>query len=383
MKNRYRVFRRAWGTYYCEDLLSKRQESLKTRNKDEAYRLVAAKNETEALPAFSLHLARVYWKAGDPAAAKRSSQHVMDEIPKLKKGVTKIRWLTAVKDKAMDSIRDRVVLETQAEHFLKVLENGSISTNIYLRRVHNFALDMSWLPWPVLPKNRRAGHQVQGEARRHAGGTSGHRRSRTGIPNAGQFYQPCMALGRVCNRDVAAFLERVRMWICKNNVISFARKKNNSGSIAIMRFDDDVAEILQDCRPVKAARCSRVFTDRARWRPLDGISFSLRWPQNQRRFTALAIGMRGRRGRKPQGIRNGSHRKRWATIARRCIVLTPEKPNCNCRRWANTNVNGRCLPTARRISRRSVSCGNLSRASTDFHQRCVGLGITALPTRGR
>ena len=74
----------------------------------------------------------------------------MDEIPKLKQDQTKHRWLTAIKDKAFDSIRNLVVLETQAEHFLKVLENGSVSTNIYLRRIHNFALDMNWLPWPVL-----------------------------------------------------------------------------------------------------------------------------------------------------------------------------------------------------------------------------------------
>jgi len=119
MKNRYRVFRRGWGTYYCEDLLTKTQTTLKTRNKDEAFRLVAAKNETEDAPAFSLHLARVYWKAGDPAAAKRTWQHVMDEIPKLKTGDTLHRWLTAIKDKALDSIRNSVVLETQPEQFLE------------------------------------------------------------------------------------------------------------------------------------------------------------------------------------------------------------------------------------------------------------------------
>jgi hypothetical protein len=84
MKNRYRVFRRGWGTYYCEDLVTKQQTTLKTRDKDEAFRLVAARNETEDAPAFSLHLASVYWKAGDPEAAKRTWQHVMDEIPKLK-----------------------------------------------------------------------------------------------------------------------------------------------------------------------------------------------------------------------------------------------------------------------------------------------------------
>jgi hypothetical protein len=50
----------ALGTYYCEDLVAKTQTTLKTRDKDEAFRLVAAKNETEDAPAFSLQLARVY-----------------------------------------------------------------------------------------------------------------------------------------------------------------------------------------------------------------------------------------------------------------------------------------------------------------------------------
>ncbi|MCI0537861.1 MAG: hypothetical protein L0Z50_21820 [Verrucomicrobiales bacterium] len=150
MKQRYRVFRRGWGTYYCEDLLTKKQESLKTRDKAEAFRLVAAKNETEQAPAFSLHLARVYWKAGDPAAAHRTWQHVMDEIPKLKQGSTQDRWLAAIADKSFDNIRDLVLLETRVEHFLRVLENGTVSTNVYFRRIHNFALAMGWLPWPVL-----------------------------------------------------------------------------------------------------------------------------------------------------------------------------------------------------------------------------------------
>lgn len=124
MKQRYRVFLRPWGVYYCEDLTTGKQDTLKTRNKDEAFRIVAARNENEAAPAFSLHLARVYWKAGDPAVASRTWQNVMDEIPKLKSGDTRHRWLTAIKDEALDSIRDRVVLETQAEHFLRALEKG-------------------------------------------------------------------------------------------------------------------------------------------------------------------------------------------------------------------------------------------------------------------
>jgi hypothetical protein len=150
MKQRYSVFLRPWGVFYCQDNTTGEQKTLKTRDKDEAHRLVAAKNEHEEAPAFSRHLARVYWKAGDPTGATRTWQHVMDEIPKLKTGDTQHRWLTAIKDKALDSIRNMVILETQPEHFMKVLEAGCVSTNVYLRRIHNFALDMNWLPWPVL-----------------------------------------------------------------------------------------------------------------------------------------------------------------------------------------------------------------------------------------
>lgn len=240
MKNRYRVFRRGWGTFYCEDLVTKKQTTLKTRDKDEAYRLVAAQNENEDAPAFSLHLARVYWKAGDPAAAQRTWQHVMDEIPKLKTGETQHRWLTAIKDKALDSIRNMVVLETQAEHFLKVLENGSISTNIYLRRIHNFASDMNWLPWPVLPKKRWPAIKFK-EKR---GITLAEHQAivaRELNPERKAFYQLAWHLG-AAQSDIA-FLEAGNIdW--EHSVISFARKK--TGSIAIMRFDEDVAEILRD-----------------------------------------------------------------------------------------------------------------------------------------
>ena len=47
MKQRYSVFPRAYGVYYYQDNTTGKQGTLKTRDKDEAYRLVAAKNENE------------------------------------------------------------------------------------------------------------------------------------------------------------------------------------------------------------------------------------------------------------------------------------------------------------------------------------------------
>ena len=239
MKQRYRVFLRPWGVFYCEDLVTGKQETLKTRDKDEAYRIVAARNENEEAPAFSLHLARVYWKAGDPAGATRTWQYVMDEIPKLKKGNTRRRWETAIKDKAFESIRSLVVLETQAEHFLKVLENGSVCTNIYLRRIHNFALDMNWLPWPVLPKKRWPVITFR-EKRGITWKEHEAIVAREGNPERKAFYQLAWHLG--ASQSDLAFLEAENIdWEAR--VISFARKK--TGSIALMRFDDETAEVLR------------------------------------------------------------------------------------------------------------------------------------------
>jgi integrase len=164
----------------------------------------------------------------------------MDEIPKLKTGETQSRWLTAIKDTAFDSIRNLVVLETQAEHFLKVLENGSVSTNIYLRRIHNFALDMNWLPWPVLPKKRWPAIKFK-EKR---GITLEEHQAivaRELNPERKAFYKLAWHLG-AAQTDLA-FLEAENVdW--DNHVISYARRK--TGSVAIMRLDEDVAEILRD-----------------------------------------------------------------------------------------------------------------------------------------
>jgi len=163
----------------------------------------------------------------------------MDEIPKLKQGNTRHRWLTAIKDKALDSVRKLVVLETQAEHFLKVLEKGSVSTNIYLRRIHNFALDMNWLPWPVLPKKRWP--VIKFKEKRGITG-DGHQAivAREQNPERKAFYQLAWHLG--ASQSDIAFLEAENIdW--QAQVISFARKK--TCSIALMRFDEETAELLR------------------------------------------------------------------------------------------------------------------------------------------
>lgn len=43
-------------------------------------------------------------------------------------------------------------IESRAEEFRAVLASGTVATNVFLRKLHNFALDMNWLLGPVLVK---------------------------------------------------------------------------------------------------------------------------------------------------------------------------------------------------------------------------------------
>ena len=137
-------------------------------------------------------------------------------------------------------IRHLPILETRPENFLRVLETGKVSTNVYLRRIHNFALDMTWLPWPVIVK--RQWPKVQFKDKR-AITWEEHQAivTRELNPERKAFYKLAWHLG-ASQSDLANLEAENIDW--EHNVISFARKK--TGSIAIMRFDDEVAEILRD-----------------------------------------------------------------------------------------------------------------------------------------
>jgi hypothetical protein len=76
----------------------------------------------------------------------------MDAAATTKHGNTKPRWLSAMREAPFDLIRHHAVIETKPEQFLRMLSNGTVCTNIFLRRLHNFALDMNWLPTPVIPR---------------------------------------------------------------------------------------------------------------------------------------------------------------------------------------------------------------------------------------
>ena len=152
MKQLYGLIRRPWGVFYLKNKTTGGQTSLKTSDRIEAQRLLQARNDAESQPHFNLALARVYINGADPKLATRTWQEVMEHIVSKKTDETRRRWEVAIKDKNFDCIRNLCVAETRAEHFDRALADGKVSTNVYLRRVHNHALGMEWLLKSVIPR---------------------------------------------------------------------------------------------------------------------------------------------------------------------------------------------------------------------------------------
>lgn len=240
MKLRYRLFRRSNGLYFVEDTVTKKQESLRTREKAIAQRLLSARNEAYQQPAINLQIARAYLRASDPLISQRTWQHALDEIIKSKRGANQDRWFRAAKDKAYDSIKGLALIETQAEHLLKVLQIGTVSTNVFLRKLHNFCVDMNWLPWPIVPK--RQWPAVKFKERRPIT-LEEHRRiiERETNPERRKFYELCWHLG-ASQGDIASLTAEDVDW--ENRTLSYFRRKTNVP--AIIHLGASALNVLKD-----------------------------------------------------------------------------------------------------------------------------------------
>ncbi len=238
MKQRFILYRRG-EMFYCEDTVTRKQQSLRTKDEGEALTLLHSKNEAFRQPVLNLQIARTYLSASDAAVAKRTWQVPMDEMTATKTGDTRVRYERAMKDAVFDLIRDLPILETHAEHFLKVLRSGTVCTNVYLRRIHNFALDMNWLPWPVLPKKQWP--KVRFKEKR-AITKQEHQAiiEREMNPERRAFYELAWHLG-AAQSDLAHLQAEDIDW--GQRVVGFFRKKTKS--VAMVHFGDEIESVLR------------------------------------------------------------------------------------------------------------------------------------------
>ena len=91
MKMTFRLYRRG-KTYYAQNNDTGEQESLRTKDKATATRLLNAKNESTMLMGSNLLVARAYMVASDPEMPKRTWKDVIDFIIDEKSVTARHRW---------------------------------------------------------------------------------------------------------------------------------------------------------------------------------------------------------------------------------------------------------------------------------------------------
>jgi integrase len=303
MKAKYRLWQRRGGVYYAFDRVTKKQTSLETRDKHEAIRLLNAKNEAEANPLLNRQIARAYLAAADPAITKRTWRYAFEELIKTKHGENAHRWGTAMKDEAFELIIDLPIIETRPDHFLAVLNAGTVSTNVFLRRVHNFALGLCWLHWPVLPP--RQWPKVRHKEMR-AVTQDEHERviEREQNPERRAFYQLLWELGGA-QGDIARLCAEYVDW--ESRVVSYIRQKTKK--VSMVRLDENLENILRTLpstgplfpylRTVRASDRATEFKQRCSGLGIKGItlhSYRYAWAERAKecgypeRFAQQALG---------------------------------------------------------------------------------------------
>jgi integrase len=215
--------------------------SLKTKDPQQAQRILDARLMGRTLPAMAAEVGRAYLREGDPDAASHTWRKVIQECVGCQKRnkATQKRIENAAKDKALIPLLDRPVGETKATEIFEVIRNGGVATNVFLRRFHNFALELGWIHKPILtksywpkviysPKVAITSDQYEAIINRE---TNPERRA---------YYQLCWYLGG-SNSDMALLRAENIDW--ERRTVTFIRRKTKA--LCHQAFGLECAEILR------------------------------------------------------------------------------------------------------------------------------------------
>jgi integrase len=302
MNQHYILFRRA-GVFYYEDTATGKQLSLRTKDETEARTLLNAKNESFRQPILNLQIAKAYLIGSDNGIATRTWQNAIESLIATKQGANQHRWQTAAKDKAFTSMMPRIIIETNGDLLLKVIQAGTVSTNVYLRRLHNFCVDMNWLPWPLIPKRQ---WPVVIHKDQRAITMEEHQKiiAAEVNPERKSLYQLCWHLG-ASQGDIASLKGEDVDW--QNSTVSFTRKKTgvpvivHLGAEALNLFKDLPAEgvLFPYLSQVRAGDRATEFGQRCQRLGIKGVtlhSYRYAWAERAKmcgypeRFAQEALG---------------------------------------------------------------------------------------------
>ena len=305
MKTRFRLtYRGERGRqFYCIDSETGRRVSLKTKDRDAAEQIVLAKNQSLRQPTLNLQIAKAYLAGTDNGVATRTWQNAIESLTNTKHGANQDRWRIAARDKALAPLMPRIIIETPGEALLNVLQVGTVSTNVFLRRLHNFCVDMNWLPWPLIPKRQWPAVRFKDK---RAITLEEHQKiiAAEVNPERKTLYQLCWHLG-ASQGDIANLKGEDVDW--QQGTVSFTRKKTgvpvliHLGAEALNMFKDLPAEgpLFPYLSRVRAGDRATEFGQRCRQLDIKGVtlhSYRYAWAERAKtvgypeRFAQEALG---------------------------------------------------------------------------------------------
>jgi integrase len=134
----------------------------------------------------------------------------------------------------------RIIIETPGEALLNAMKAGTVSTNVFLRRLHNFCVDMNWLPWPLVPKRQWPAVKFK---EKRAITLEEHQRiiAAEVNPERKALYQLCWHLG-ASQGDIANLKGEDVDW--QNGTVSFTRKK--TGVPVLIHLGHEALNLFKD-----------------------------------------------------------------------------------------------------------------------------------------
>ncbi|HEV2453547.1 MAG TPA: tyrosine-type recombinase/integrase [Verrucomicrobiae bacterium] len=305
MKTRFRLIHRGerGNQFYCVDSETGKRFSLKTKDRDAAEQIVLAKNQSLRQPTLNLQIAKAYLAGTDNGVTTRTWQNAIESLTDTKHGANQDRWRVAARDKALAPLMPKIIIETPGEALLDVLKAGTVSTNVFLRRLHNFCVDMNWLPWPLIPKRQWPAVKFKDK---RAITLDEHQKiiAAEVNPERKTLYQLCWHLG-ASQGDVANLKGEDVDWT--NGMVSFFRKKTgvpvlvHLGTQALNLFKDLPAEgvLFPYLSRVRANDRATEFRSRCRQLGINGVtlhSYRYAWAERAKtvgypeRFAQEALG---------------------------------------------------------------------------------------------
>lgn len=154
MQNKFRLYERYNGTFYAQEIETGLRETLKTKDRPTAELKLSAMNQAASQPAFNREMARVYLRGTDPEFCDRTWKHVADNVASQYAGPTEKRWAKFIRSAPLKQLLGKKLSEIGAAEMLAVMSHpkAGTSTNVFLRNLHNRALDLEWLLKPALSK---------------------------------------------------------------------------------------------------------------------------------------------------------------------------------------------------------------------------------------